>query len=214
MPQQISVFSDVVCPWCYLGKRRLEAALDDLGLRGAVAVEWLPFELNPDMPEGGMARRDYRAAKFGAERSAALDAEMTARGREEGVRFAFDRVGRTPNTRKAHRLVAHASGTGRGDDAATALFRAYFEEGRDIGRPDVLLAVADEIGLDRAGAEAALSDPALGGEVMALERRAAEIGVSGVPFFIVDGTWAVSGAQPREQWTRILQSEALRPDAA
>lgn len=205
MPLSISVFSDVVCPWCYLGKKRLEAALDEAGLRDTTAVEWLPYELNPDFPETGMARADYRAAKFGQERSATLDAEMTERGRQEGVAFAFDRIARTPNTRKAHRLIAAANKAGLGDPIATALFRAYFEEGRDIGDEAVLIGIATQTVLDRAAAEAALADQQIGREVAALEAEAARIGVSGVPFFIVDRSWAVSGAQPADAWIAALR---------
>src|SRR5918912_1723311 len=155
---EIAVFSDVICPWCYIGKRRLERAFDALGLRGQVAVEWLPFELNPDMPPEGMARADYRARKFGAERAAALDANIEAIGAEEGIRFAFDRQSRTPNTRRAHMLIAHASGQERGGAVVDALFRAYFEEGRDIGDAAVLLNVAEGARLDREDAAAALAD--------------------------------------------------------
>jgi len=99
-PLSIAIFSDVICPWCFLGKRRLERALDDLGLASAAAIRWLPFELNPDMSPEGMERAVYRTRKFGPERAAALDQDMTQRGLAEGVRFAFDRMGRTPNTRK------------------------------------------------------------------------------------------------------------------
>lgn len=214
MSLSISVFSDVICPWCLIGKRRLERALDTLGLADETEIRWLPFELNPDMPEGGMARAEYRAAKFGAARAAQLDEEMAARGREEGIVFAFDRQSRTPNTRKAHRLIAHAGRTGGADRLVEALFRAYFEEGRDIGDAAVLLDIAAATGLDLDGCRAALADEALGAEVVALERRAHEIGVSGVPFFIVDDRWAVSGAQPPEAWIEALRERASARPAA
>ena len=212
MSLSIAVFSDVICPWCYLGKRRLESALRQLGLDGT-AIRWLPFELNPAMPPGGMARAEYRAAKFGAARADQLDREMTTRGAEDGVAFAFDRMERTPSTRNAHKLIAHATGEGRGGAVVEALFRAYFEEARDIGAEGVLLDVAEAAGLDREGAGAALADEAIGREVAALERRAAEIGVQGVPFFIVDEAWAVSGAQPAEQWIAALRERVARPAA-
>jgi len=135
-PLRITVISDVICPWCYLGKRRLESALEESGV--AATVSWLPFELNPDMPEEGMPRADYRAQKFGEEKGAELDAEMKQRGDAEGVHFAFEKLVHTPNTRRAHMLVAQASDTGLGDDLTEALFRAYFEEGADVGDPQVL----------------------------------------------------------------------------
>src|SRR3954470_16489458 len=134
----ITVVSDVICPWCYVGKRRLELALDHLGLRERVELRWLPFELNPDMPPDGMERAAYRAAKFGAHKSAELDQQMTALGRQEGIMFAFERQHRTPSTRKAHRLIAHASRLGSADSLVEALFRAYFETGLDIGDTEVL----------------------------------------------------------------------------
>ncbi len=204
MSLTISVFSDVICPWCYVGKRRLERALDQLGQRETTTIAWLPFELNPGMPAGGMARADYRARKFGPERAAELDAQMAELGRQEGIGFAFDRMTRTPSTRRAHVLIAAASQHGRADPVVDALFRTYFEEGRDVGDPDILR----EIGLG-AGLEREIVDDALGNEqlrqlVEAIERQAAEMQVTGVPFFIVDRTWAVSGAQPTEQWVAAL----------
>jgi predicted DsbA family dithiol-disulfide isomerase len=210
---EIAVFSDVICPWCYIGKRRLERAFDALGLSGQVAVEWLPFELNPDMPPDGMARADYRAQKFGAERAAALDANIRAVGEEEGIRFAFDRQARTPNTRRAHMLIAHASANGQGPAVVDALFRAYFEDGRDIGAEAVLLDIAAEAGLDRDEAAAALGDEAVRRTVVAAEGRAGELGISGVPFFIVERAFAVSGAQPADAWVEALQKIAARPQA-
>jgi predicted DsbA family dithiol-disulfide isomerase len=139
----ISIFSDVICPWCFLGKRRLERALRELGLLGTAVIRWLPFELNPDMPPDGMARSAYRARKFGRERAAALDRDMTALGLEDGIRFAFDRIERTPNTRKAHLLIAHASRHGFGAAATEALFTAYFEDALDIGSDPVLTDIGE-----------------------------------------------------------------------
>jgi predicted DsbA family dithiol-disulfide isomerase len=211
MASTIHVFSDVVCPWCYLGKRRLERALDATGLRDSVAITWLPFELNPDMPPDGMERAAYRARKFGAERSAELDARMTALGREDGVDFAFDRMRRTPSTRRAHLLVAFANRHGAGNGVVDALFAAYFKAGLDIGDPAVLLQIASEAGLDREQAEAALDDPDLAAEVAGLEGQAARMGIGGVPFFILEGGQAVSGAQPAEDWERILRSVQADP---
>lgn len=205
MSLTISIFSDVICPWCFVGKRRLERALDELGLGATARIEWLPFELNPDMPVGGMERASYRTRKFGAERAASLDDSMRETGRQEGIPFAFDRMLRTPNTRLAHILIAHAERQGRSGPLVEALFRAYFEQGRDIGDADVLTDIARSVGLDLDGAKAALGDPALAAHVVATEAQAAEIGVSGVPFFIVDRSWAMSGAQPSDQWVAALR---------
>ena len=202
---KIFVFSDVVCPWCFLGKRRLERALDTVGLRAGSTIHWLPFELNPDMPEGGMKRAEYREAKFGPERSAELDERMRALGRDEGVAFAFDRMERTPNTRRAHMLTAYATDQGRGGAVVEALFRAYFEDALDIGDPAVLVAIAEAQGLDPEAARAVLGSEELHKQVVALERRAAEMGIGGVPFFILEGGQAISGAQPSAEWEKVLR---------
>lgn len=207
MPEPVSfaIFSDVICPWCFLGKRRLERALDQIGMRKTALIRWLPFELNPDMPPEGMERSAYRERKFGPERAAALDREMTALGQEEGVRFAFDRMERTPNTRAAHCLIAHASQNGRGAAAVEALFAAYFERALDIGRIQILADIGEAIGLERAGVLAALSDEGLSVSVVELEREAGRLGIAGVPFFIIDDAWSVSGAQPAGTWVDIMQ---------
>ena len=206
MPETLSiaVFSDVICPWCLVGKRRLERALETLGLED-VAIRWLPFELNPDMPAGGMPRAEYRTRKFGAERAATLDRDMTLLGGQEGIRFAFDRIERTPNTRAAHCLIAHASRQGRGQAMVEALFTAYFEDARDIGREDVLTDVAARAGLDERAVRAALGDEALRASVVDLEQEAARLGIAGVPFFIINDRWSVSGAQPADVWREVLQ---------
>ncbi|ACA17228.1 DSBA oxidoreductase [Methylobacterium sp. 4-46] len=206
MPLTISVFSDVICPWCYVGKRRLERALDQLGMRETTAVEWLPFELNPDMPVEGMERAHYRARKFGVERSAQLDAQMAELGRQEGIHFAFDQMLRTPNTRRAHMLIAFATQHGRAGAVVDGLFRAYFEAGRDVGDPDELLNVGVAAGLDRALVDEALNSEQLAQFVEHVEQQAAHMQVTGVPFFIVHRKWAVSGAQSTEQWIEILSA--------
>lgn len=207
-PLSIAIFSDVICPWCFVGKRRLERALDQLGLTATAVIRWLPYELNPDMPSDGMARAVYRAQKFGPERAAALDGNMTALGVEEGIRFAFDRMERTPNTRNAHLLIAFASRSGLGGAAAEALFTAYFEEARDIGRDEVLAEIGVAIGLDRTAVLDTLRNDTLRTSIVDLEQEAARLGISGVPFFIIDDAWAVSGAQPTDAWLEALREIA------
>ena len=159
-PIPITVYSDVICPWCYVGKRRLEAALAEVGpsVTGHMSFSWRPFELNPDMPAEGMERRSYRAAKFGDARSAELDLKMAETGRELGIAFAFDRMQRTPNTRLAHRLIWEAGRQGRQDAVVERLFHGYFEEGLDIGATDTLRSLADKCGLDAKGVEQALTE--------------------------------------------------------
>ena len=209
-PLRITVISDVICPWCYLGKRRLESALEESGVEASVS--WLPFELNPDMPEEGMPRAEYRARKFGAEKGAELDAQMQQRGAAEGVHFAFDKMERTPNTRRAHMLVAQASDSGLGDDLTEALFRAYFEDGADVGDPAVLINIGEQIGLDPELAGEVIRSEAISDAVATMESRAAEVGVTGVPFFIINEKYAVSGAQPKEAWLEFFEKLEAEED--
>jgi predicted DsbA family dithiol-disulfide isomerase len=194
MALHVDVISDVICPWCYVGKRRLEKAV--AALDGPVKVRWLPFQLNPATPREGVSRREYRARKFGSwERSQELDARVVAAGEAEGIHFAFDRIERTPNTLDAHRLIWLAERQGVQGAVVEALFCAYFTEGRDISHRQTLLDVVAEAGLDRHEAEAVLNgDDGLEAvkEADALARR---LGVGGVPFFIVNGTLTLSGAQ-------------------
>jgi predicted DsbA family dithiol-disulfide isomerase len=194
-PLQVEVASDVVCPWCYIGKKRLDKARallkDDLSLK----VRWLPFQLNPDMPAQGMPRADYRKAKFGSlERSRALDARVMAEGRGEGIEFAFERIERTPNTARAHRLIALAEDQ---DAVVTALFKAYFEEARDIGDPKVLAEIAAQCGVQ--------GWPEKARDVAALESEVREMGISAVPTFIFERKTGVSGAYPPEQLAAAIR---------
>ena len=187
----IDVVSDVICPWCYIGKRRLEKALALLG--ESPQVRWLPFQLNPDMPREGMPRSEYRAAKFGSlERAQGLDARVAAEGAREGIAFAFDRMERTPNTAAAHGLIALAQEQGAGAQVVDALFKAYFEEARDIGDAAVLAEIAQRAGV-RDWPQAVDA-----GGVAALEEEMRGHGISAVPTFIFNRSLGVSGAQAPE----------------
>src|SRR5262245_60689713 len=158
MNLSVEVISDVICPWCYVGKRRLEKAIAALNRQHEVRVRWLPFQLNPTMPKEGISRREYRTKKFGSwERSLELDAQMAAAGEAESIHFAFDRTERTPNTLDAHRLIWLADKQGVQDAVVEGLFLAYFTEGRDISNRQTLLDVVAEAGLDRGKAEAVLN---------------------------------------------------------
>jgi predicted DsbA family dithiol-disulfide isomerase len=201
---RIEIASDVVCPWCYIGKRRLEKALGLLGDRVEAEVSWLPFQLNPGMPGGGMPRAEYRRAKFGsAARAQALDARVAAEGAGEGIAFAFERIERTPNTAAAHRLIdlAQAQG-GAAGVVVEALFRAYFEEARDIGDAAVLAEIAARAGVEGWPARA---DAA---RVEELEELVRGFGVSGVPTFIFDRRSGLSGAYPPEQLAAAIREAA------
>ncbi len=198
-PLTIDVISDVVCPWCFIGKRRLEMALGMVAAEhapGGVAVRWHPFELNPDLPPTGMDRSAYLDAKFGGtSRAAQIYERLRAAGDTAGISFAFDRIARQPNTRDAHRLVEWAQERGDAASLVEQLFTGYFVEGRDVGDRAVLSAIAGESGFDAAAARAMLDSGEGTDAVVASERRAIENGVGGVPFFIFNRSVAVSGAQ-------------------
>jgi predicted DsbA family dithiol-disulfide isomerase len=194
----IDVISDVVCPWCFIGRRRLGEALGryaekEPGFRPLVS--WHPFQLNPDLPLEGIDRRAYLEAKFGGpERAAQIYDRVRAAGRTVGIDFAFDRIQRQPNTRDAHRLISWAQSLGSAEELVERLFRAYFLEGRFVGDRGVLADIAGEAGLSAEDARAYLDSDAGADTIEAMDRRVRELGVTGVPFFIFDGRVAVSGA--------------------
>ena len=199
MPLAIDVVSDVVCPWCYIGKRRLEAALtlwEQAHPGEAPTVIWHPFELNPTMARTGMDRRQYLEDKFGGpERAKQIYARVEAAGAEVGIPFAFDHMQIQPNTTQAHRLIAWAMASGRQGELVEALFRGYFLEQSDLTSDAVLAGIAASAGLDGEEALAFLGTTEGVDEVRAEEAAAQRMGVSGVPFFIFEGKTAVSGAQ-------------------
>jgi predicted DsbA family dithiol-disulfide isomerase len=198
----IEVASDVVCPWCYIGKRRLEKALDLLKGEFEVEVRWLPFQLNPDLPSEGIPRAEYRKAKFGSlERSKQMDARVIAEGKGEGIEFAFDRMETQPNTTQAHRLIGLAQDQGLGNQVVNALFTAHFEQGRKIGDPKVLAEIAAQCGVQGWPGKAA--------DVSGLEEEVRELGISGVPTFIFERRHGVSGAYPPEQLAEALRQAAV-----
>ena len=195
----IDVISDVVCPWCFIGRRRLGAALARLAAeepRARPLVSWHPFQLNPDLPREGIDRSVYLAEKFGGARPAAeIYERVRAAGRSVGIDFAFERIARQPNTLDAHRLISWAQAQGSAEEVVERLFRAYFLEGRFIGDREVLAAIAGEAGLSAELARAHLASSEGAAAIAEMDRRTRELGVSGVPFFIFGGRLAVSGAQ-------------------
>jgi predicted DsbA family dithiol-disulfide isomerase len=195
---RIDVVSDVICPWCYIGKRRLATALDQ---RPEVAVEilWHPFQLNPDMPPEGMARERYVAAKFGGGQHASrIYQNVTDVGATVGIPFHFERIQVTPNTRDAHRLIRRATDAGEADPVVEALFSAYFIAGRDIGERETLAEIAGEAGLDAEETARFLASPEGAEEVLAEDMSARRIGINAVPCFIFERKYVVSGAQEPE----------------
>jgi predicted DsbA family dithiol-disulfide isomerase len=213
MALTVDVISDVICPWCYVGKRRLEKAIAALNGQANLRVRWHPFQLNPQMPKEGMDRRPYRTAKFRSwERSLALDAQVTQAGRDEGIPFAFDKIERTPNTLDAHRLIGLADMEGVQDAVVEAIFRAYFTEGRDITSVPVLLNVASEAGLDRSRAEVLLNGDYGVAAIRAAEEQARHAGVQGVPFYLINSTLALSGAREPSDFLAAFEQAAAPPD--
>lgn len=201
---RIEVVSDVICPWCYIGKRRLEKALGALGGELEPEIRWLPFQLNPEMPKGGIPRAEYRKAKFGSlERARGLDARVAAEGAGEGIAFAFEKMERTPNTVAAHELIDLAQKQGRAAPVVDALFKAYFEEARDIGDAAVLAEIAAGAGV------AGWPQQADARTVAELEEDVRNLGISAVPTFILGRKVGVSGAHPPEALAQAIQ-EALK----
>jgi predicted DsbA family dithiol-disulfide isomerase len=190
----IDVVSDVVCPWCYLGEKRLEAALAEAP--GPVAVRWRPYQLDPTIPDGGLDRAEYMAKKFGKSgRLQTVHDNLVRLGAEVGLPFAFDKIRRAPNTLDAHRLIRWANSAGVQGKVVDRLFKAYFVEGRDIGDRGVLIDIAGECGLDVELVEKLLAEGADADLVREEIAQAQAIGVSGVPFFIFAGRLGVPGAQ-------------------
>ena len=210
MPIPISITSDFICPWCYIGEKRLARTIERLPTGIEVELQWLPFELNPHMPPEGMDRRTYLSRKFGSwERVRALQAQIVLAGRDNGATFDYEAIKRTPNTFLAHRVSWLAQREGKQRALVEAAFRAYFADGRDIGSPDVLAEIAGDIGLDRNAVTAWLSSEDGADSVRALERMALERGIQGVPYFDVAGT-AIVGAQPAETILQTIIDAASR----
>jgi predicted DsbA family dithiol-disulfide isomerase len=209
MAIQIDVISDVVCPWCYIGKRHLESALaawrkDHPGEEQPV-VRWHPFQLNPQLPGSGVPRAEYIAAKFGGpQRAKDISARVANAGARAGIAFDFDRIPVQPNTLNAHRLIHRAGSSGKQDAMMEALFQAYFLEGADLSRDDVLADIAARAGFDRNGISAYLATDEDKALIEDQDQHARSIGVEGVPFFIVNRRYAVSGAQPPEAILEVM----------
>jgi predicted DsbA family dithiol-disulfide isomerase len=199
MSLAIDIISDVVCPWCFIGKRRLETALKLYRERSPGAAEpkitWHPFQLNPDMPATGIDRDAYVKSKFGADRAGQIYGRITSIGKEVGIPFDFTKVTRQPNTLAAHSLIALAIDAGKQDAVVEALFRAFFLEGKDLTSADALAEIALGAGLDAGDVKAFLASENARAHIQAEDKEARKIGVEGVPFFIFNKRIAVSGAQ-------------------
>ena len=212
---RLEVFSDTICPWCLIGKRRLEKALaqrQDL----EVEVVWRPFELNPDMPPEGYPRAAYLEAKFGgSQRADQIYASIRAAGESEEIVFDFERIARVPNTVDSHRLIDWSADEGKQDAVVERLFAAYFVEGRDVGDHEVLIDAAADAGMNGAQCAARLATNEDRGRIRAESGEARSLGVQGVPFFIFDRKYAISGAQAPDVFIRAFEIvEKESPEAA
>jgi predicted DsbA family dithiol-disulfide isomerase len=201
---EIDVISDVICPWCFLGKRRLDKAINLLeGIK--VEVNWRPFFLDPTIPKEGMSRRTYMENKFGAERLKTIHDPLIAAGKEDGVSYEIDRITRTPNTMDAHRLIRWSHVVGKQQDVTERLFMAYWNGGLDVGDRDVLLKIAADAGMDKTDVSENLENGTDVDAVNAEVDHASRMGVTGVPCFIFARKQGLMGAQPAEQLVEAIR---------
>ena len=210
---RLDIFSDPVCPWCYIGKANLDRALEahaDHPFR----IEWHPFQLNPDMPSEGVDKHDYLAAKFGEDRLVQMHLRLKEVSRAAGAEIDPDTPRRMPNTLDAHRLIHWAGLEGRQTAVVSAIMRAYWREGRDIGNAAVLADVAAAAGMDRAVTARLLASDADANDIRARDSDARAKGVSAVPTFLIAQQYVVSGAQPPEVWGRVIEELVEKAKAA
>lgn len=202
---KLDIISDPICPWCFIGKANLDRALEAAGDH-PFTVEWHPFQLNPDMPREGMDRRAYLEAKFGGKEGAVRAyAPVVEAAEKAGLKINFEGIARTPNTLDAHRLIHWAGLEGRQTPMVATLFKAYFQEGRDIGDATVLADIAEALEMDRAMTLRLLAGDADTDDIRARDAHARDRGVTGVPCFIVAGQHALPGAQPPELWAQVIR---------
>jgi predicted DsbA family dithiol-disulfide isomerase len=200
----IEIISDPICPWCYIGKTRFERALAARPNHPFI-VSWAPFQLNPTMPPEGMDRRAYLEHKFGGKQAAVqVYSDIQKAAEADGLKLKLDKITRTPNTINAHRFIHWAGIEGVQNEAVAALFIANFEEGRDISAPDVLADIAESIGMDRALTTRLLASDADIAETKAADAKAREMGVQGVPTFLIDGQYVVTGARDTAFWIDLI----------
>ena len=201
---QVDVFSDTICPWCYVGKRRFERALS-LRPQPGLRIRWRAFQLNPAMPEEGMERQAYLEAKFGGgDRARSLYETVRSAGAGESIEFRFDLIKRTPSTLNSHRLLRHAMAQGQQDMLLELIFRGYFQEGQDIGDKAILAEMADKVGMDRDEVMDYLAGTGDAEAIIAEDTVARRAGINGVPCFIFNGRFALSGAQEPEAFLQMF----------
>jgi predicted DsbA family dithiol-disulfide isomerase len=211
---QIDVISDTVCPWCYIGKRRLERAIR---LRPQIEfqVRWRPFQLDPTTPAEGVDRKTYIERKFGnSDKIKPIHAALLKAGDGEGIDFAFEKIARTPNTINSHRLIRWSQAMGFQDKVVEGLFKSYFIEGADIGQTEVLKRIAAEAGMDDELVEDLLNSDIDLDKVQHEDSMARKIGINGVPTFLIGGKILVNGAQDAEHLAHVIDRVAAGDEEA
>jgi predicted DsbA family dithiol-disulfide isomerase len=202
---KISVISDVVCPWCYIGKRRLETAMDKLSDNYIFDVEYFPFELNPQMPESGLDQKEYLTKKFGGEvRYEQLTGHVSNVASQEGLTFNYKSQSISPNTRKAHRIIQLAKEDGKQLQLVEALFKAYFSDGVDLSKDENLIRISESCGVNPEKVKNFLASKEGEVEVEMSEQQWQNAGVTGVPFFVIDNKYGISGAQSPEAFIQAF----------
>ena len=206
---QLEIYSDVICPWCYVGKARLDRALEKLSADFDVEVTWKPFELNPSMPEGGMDRREYLIGKFGSADISGMQQRLSSAGANDGLQFNFSAIKIVPNTFNAHRLLWFAKTLGRQQELSQVLFRNYFTDGLDVGSLDVLLAAAVEVGIFSEKAKTFFNSTDGAVEVKSEARAGLAMDINSVPTFVMNGKVLASGALDSNELAKLIQKAAI-----
>ncbi len=209
----LDILSDPICPWCYIGKTNLDRALQAHPDHPFI-IQWQPYQLNPNMPPEGVDRRQYLETKFGGQAGAVqVYSQIDQAARAAGLEINFEAIARTPNTMDAHRLIHWALIEGRQTAAVSSLFRAYFQEGRDIGDKKVLCEIAESIGMDAAMTKRLLDSDTDCAEIRERDFEARKMGVKAVPTFIVAKQAVVPGAQKTEFWEKVIADFHAEPGA-
>jgi predicted DsbA family dithiol-disulfide isomerase len=208
---KIDVVSDVVCPWCYIGKRRLEKAVEELSDKYNFDITYHPFELNPQMPHEGANQKEYLTKKFGsAERYKEITTHVTSVAASEGLTFNFDKQKISPNTRNAHRIIELAKQEGKQLATKEAFMKAYFTDGVDLSKNENVALVAQQVGLNKASVEKMLASDEGLVEVELAEKEMQKLGITGVPFYIIDNKYGISGAQPSETFKQAINEVGVK----
>ena len=201
---RVQIFADTICPWCFIGKRRFERALEKRGLE-EVDISWEPYQLNPDMPPNGISRDNYMALKFGSvERVKRIEQRLTDLGIEEDIRFNFEEISSTPNTWMSHKLIQQASGSGVQSQVVELIYQAYFFLGKNIGNPKTLLDIGSKAGLEMSKMEFLLNYEIQNERLNETNSEQNQSNISGIPWFVINDSYAISGAQLPEVFVQIF----------